>query len=542
MYRHWVLFFGLVCIGLLNAEWSPVTVLSPQGDYRASDTPPIDVASNSRGDVVAVFLQGLIDGNWVIQASSKPFNGYWQPTPDILSTPGSSLPKDAPAPKVAIDENGNATAVWKWNVGGDWIIQSSTKPYGGSWQTNPDSLSQSGLSADVPQITVDAQGNVTAVWSELGLTNSFIQASTKPYGDTWQLLPDDISITGQDATSPQVATDSHGNVTAVWSRYNGSNWIVQSSTKPYGGSWPVTPDDVSPSGQDSQDPQVAIDPQGNATVVWVDVASETILASSKSYGGAWQVIPDNVSQVGTSDSPQVAVDASGNVSSVWRQWDGSGWVIQASTKLFGGAWQTPDTLSSSNEIGDVPQIVVDGFGNATVVWLSTLFKVANVVDASAKPFGGTWQAVPNQISLPGPFSRMPVISVDGRGSVTAAWMSVVNHDLLSTVQTSTNTLVPLPPASFTGIKAKKRNDLFLNTRWEESETGGIVRYEIFARNKLMKQISSNKKTKIRIRLRPRHHVKYLSKKYRCYLHDKYKIRAIGTNGVASPFIRLNVEH
>ncbi|MGH4010069.1 MAG: hypothetical protein ACRDTH_18265, partial [Pseudonocardiaceae bacterium] len=46
--------------------------------------------------------------------------------------------------------------------------------------------------------------------------------------DRW-LAPVDLSADGQDASGPQVAVDAQGNVVAVWYRFNGTNWTVQAA-------------------------------------------------------------------------------------------------------------------------------------------------------------------------------------------------------------------------------------------------------------------------------------------------------------------------
>jgi hypothetical protein len=46
--------------------------------------------------------------------------------------------------------------------------------------------------------------------------------------------PDDLSLPGDNAQYPQIGIDSSGNATAVWSRHNGTNWIVQASTRFFG--------------------------------------------------------------------------------------------------------------------------------------------------------------------------------------------------------------------------------------------------------------------------------------------------------------------
>ena len=42
----------------------------------------------------------------------------------------------------------------------------------------------------------------------------------------------DLSVVGQDATAPEVAVNSSGNVTAVWSRSNGTKDIIQTAMLP----------------------------------------------------------------------------------------------------------------------------------------------------------------------------------------------------------------------------------------------------------------------------------------------------------------------
>jgi hypothetical protein len=43
--------------------------------------------------------------------------------------------------------------------------------------------------------------------------------------------PVNISVAGQDAFTPQLVIDSNNNIVAIWYRSNGTNTIIQSSTK-----------------------------------------------------------------------------------------------------------------------------------------------------------------------------------------------------------------------------------------------------------------------------------------------------------------------
>ena len=81
-------------------------------------------------------------------------------------------------------------------------------------------------------MTEDCAGNATAVWSRSDGSNFIIQASTKPFKGSWQATPDDLSISGENASNPQVATDPVGNViVTVWQRSNGTNQIIQAAEK-----------------------------------------------------------------------------------------------------------------------------------------------------------------------------------------------------------------------------------------------------------------------------------------------------------------------
>ncbi len=88
-------------------------------------------------------------------------------------------------------------------------------------------------------------------------------------------------------------------------------------------------DNISPDGQDAAYPQVAMDDNGNAVIVWdqSDGINSQIF-KSEYRNGAWTnpaLLTDNISQDGQSaDSPQVAMDNNGNAVIVWQQYDGNG--------------------------------------------------------------------------------------------------------------------------------------------------------------------------------------------------------------------------
>jgi hypothetical protein len=100
----------------------------------------------------------------VIQSAFKPAG-------DALQTPSEIAETDENAsnqlePQVAVDPQGNALAVWEGLVDGNQVIQAAVRSdESGSWQA-PVELSGSGAKASYPKVAVDSQGNAIAVWEQ----------------------------------------------------------------------------------------------------------------------------------------------------------------------------------------------------------------------------------------------------------------------------------------------------------------------------------------------------------------------------------------
>ena len=93
-------------------------------------------------------------------------------------------------------------------------------------------------------------------------------ALATPLGPWLPNPPIDLSVTGQNATNPQVATGPDGTTTITWSRFDGSHNIVQAATRAANATTFSTPVDVSATGQDADSPQVATGPDGTTTITW----------------------------------------------------------------------------------------------------------------------------------------------------------------------------------------------------------------------------------------------------------------------------------
>src|ERR1051325_6115370 len=103
-----------------------------------------------------------------------------------------------------------------------------------AWVLPAPDLSAAGQNASSPQVAIDPAGDAVAVWTRFNGTNTIIQSASRPAGGAWS-APLDLSAAGQNASSPQIAVDPAGNAVAVWTRSNGTNNIIQTASKPAGG-------------------------------------------------------------------------------------------------------------------------------------------------------------------------------------------------------------------------------------------------------------------------------------------------------------------
>ncbi len=400
---------SLLCCApaLATPAWLPATDLSVPG--QSANAP--QVAFDAQGDATAIWAR--FDGTgYVVQAATRPAGGTWQAAVDV-SAPGPNLPD----PQLAIDPQGDATAVWLRDNGISRVVQAALRPAGGVWQA-PVDLSAPGANAQDPGVAVDQNGTAIAAWDRSNGTNRIVQAALRPAGGAWQ-APTDLSLPGRDAAASQVTVDPQGDAAAVWYRSDGSNTIVQAALRPAGGVWQA-PANLSGPGENATAPRVALDPQGNAVAVWSRSNGTTFVvqASQLPAGGTWQP-PVDLSVPEFGGDQRVALDPQGNATAVWDRYDGTNFIVQAALRPAGGTWQAPVDLSQPGQDASPPQLAVDPRGNAIPIWVrydGNHF----IAQAAVHPAAGSWQT-PVDLSTPGQSALDPQVAVDPQGDAVAVW-------------------------------------------------------------------------------------------------------------------------
>ncbi len=407
--------------GAKPAWLAPVGISAPGVGTEGSH-----VAVDPQGEAVAVWTQTKGSEKVDIEASSRPPGGSWQ-APVRLSP---AAPREHPwphegeaqSPYVAINAKGEAVAVWRYDDGSDWLVESSTRPAGGTW--GPFSIIAGGFTpsggireAREAGIALDPQGDAVATWTDWDtkyeLEGGIAEAAVRPAGGTWQ-APVQL-CSWKAATSPNAAFDAQGDAVASW---NAGSFEV--STRPAGGTWQAAEAIFPVQGGEGK---LAVDPQGEAVAVWEHETSHggkpytaVIEGRSRPPGGTWQP-PVTISTNTGFAGPVLAIDAQGEAIITWGSWTelgGSNTTVQSAVRPAGGSWQAPVQIAPL--FVNVIKLAVDAQGDAVTVWDDYS---KGEVEGAVRPADGTWQA-PAGLSA-GAGSQAPNVAIDGQGDAVAVW-------------------------------------------------------------------------------------------------------------------------
>ncbi len=337
-------------------------------------------------------------------------------------------------PEVVVDQEGNALVVWQRGYGGMTSnIRVATRLAGGSWSESVDIFQAAhGFSSRDPKIAVDREGNAVAVWNHYYQENEewyyTIKVATHSAGSTESAWSTPVDLfkpaSGRDSWEPQLAVNPRGDAVVAWQRLDGTTFGVQASTRPAGGSW-STPVDLNKAvpGRSASNVRVAIDPNGNADVLWhSEGPNYSVQAVAYSAGGSWSTAV-NLSKAGeNAAAPQVAADSDGNAVAVWlSSGAANSTIVRAATRQAGGAWGDPVDISAADRQARFPKIVVNQRGDAVVAWLRYNGESGSTIRAATRPAGGSWDPVVADLSIVGQRVNSPHLAIDEDGNAVAVW-------------------------------------------------------------------------------------------------------------------------
>jgi hypothetical protein len=429
--QMWHLMKLLAAVLLLTA-----TVLVPTAG--ATFFPPVNVsgatvdafdpqvAMDVDGDAVVVW-KGSDGTNFRIRARARSATGTFGPV-----QPLSLAGQDALDPQVAVDADGDAIFVWERSDGTNSRIEARSRSAAGT--LGPiQILSAAGQDAFDPQVAVDTDGDAVAVWRRFDGANYRIQARalsvTGALGSVQTL-----SAATRDALNPQVAIDPSGNAVVVWQRFDGTNVRISARARAATGGLAAA-QVLSAAGQDAFDPQVGVDQDGDAVIVWVRLGENAqcngspcgrIQARSRSAAGTLGSVQTLSAAGRNGEGPQVALEADGDAVAAWLTTEINGSSIrrfETSFRSAGGSFGGYTALTATGEPAFPPQLAMSPAGDAVLTWSRILgvFSCCYRAQASARPAGGAFSPSIQTLSNAGQDAFDPQVAVDSTGDALAVW-------------------------------------------------------------------------------------------------------------------------
>ncbi len=315
----------------------------------------------------------------ILSAVREPGEG-WQPPVRLSAAEGA-----ADAPRVAVDPEGNATAVWTKHRGSSRTrLQSSVRRKGGTWQKPVDigeiSVDSHGGSAS-PLVGVDARGNAAAAWTNVTEDQGIVQSAMRPAGRGWQ-PPVVLSRPNHRSGATRVTFDARGNVVVVWA--DDTDLRVRSATRRVNGTWkaPVDIFDANTSGGG-----LAVSPRGSEMIRWTSKKGAAVVVASRSAGGRWRM-RDDLALDEEIHGWTVVVDDEGNAAAIWLKGEG-GQAVRAALLPAEEDWQPTRDLSpyaeTSEASGAQVTAAIDRNGRVIAVWGREMYRRGeriNVVQAA----------------------------------------------------------------------------------------------------------------------------------------------------------------
>jgi hypothetical protein len=362
-------------------DWGPMTTVARPRSSADFPFPPgqhMDTAVGPNGQGVVVFC----DASKRLRATRLTRSGRW-------NTPLTVGPCNGqPAPSVALDSWGRATAVWISGL----EVWSASQPAGGPWSRarvisppTPDPSEDVVVGVFGVDLAVSPQGAAAAAWRVDTMDDPALpspaQVVTRPAGGPWgRARTLDPDTHGNDYP-PQVAVRRDGDVLAVYDdvpgdgqprqlvareRVVGQDWgpasVVTTATRA-GLVWAW---DVAVGG-------------GSTVAVWADVTGAQTLARRTAAGG-W-TSTSRLASATAADlrEPVMVVDGAGTATIAWLQEDA----------MWTRTVDADGTAGRATRVGGgrgIPSLDGNGAGDLVLAWRGR----AGDIRAADRPSGGVW--------------------------------------------------------------------------------------------------------------------------------------------------------
>ena len=245
---------------------------------------------------------------------------------------------DAESPHIATGPAGHAAIVWSQiDDIGERRVNVSRRSLAGTWGA-PTPLSSGlgarGQTADSPCVALGATGEAVALWRQRqGPGGAYeVWASRAEPAGAWSSGQRISSARSANPSDLDLAMDSAGNATAVWSQGDGSGYsrVWSQHYRANSGAWAANDLRIDTSSlSQSSTVRSVMGAQGQAVAVWAESSGGVaqILVRRHDPATGWLGMPQRVDSTATADlmssGPSIGIDAGGHVTVAWMQTQGA---------------------------------------------------------------------------------------------------------------------------------------------------------------------------------------------------------------------------
>jgi len=353
-------------------------------------------------------------------------------TPVSIQTIQSSAATLAENARVAMSADGVAMAVWQQTSGaGLNSIWSSRYVKATGW-TTPVLVSDSALDASAVQLAMDDAGNAIAVWQQVnGLQTDIVAARFDVATLSWSVAEvvdsDDVNA----ALNPQLAMSSSGNALVIWQQ--GLNIVASNYIA--GTGWATAKTVSTEVTAEPSKLTLALNDSGNAFAAWrvaVVTAATATTAEQTTYelrlaqrnNNVWAASETVATGLDDWSEPAITMNNDGAAIMAWSAFNGTRHVIMSRQYTLANGWSSAAVIDTSafntlSSEAKSAQVAMDATGNAFVTWAqsSSPYSIyANRFDVNTG-FAGTVLLEQRQRGD----AASPRLIIDNRGNAVVTW-------------------------------------------------------------------------------------------------------------------------
>ncbi len=319
-------------------------------------------------------------------------------------------------PKVAIDEAGEAIAVWASGSGETARIRYAVRPSGGDFGGAKTISDPAANFHSFPALDVAPDGRAVVAYARLLGGVSGISYAVRPpggdFGEASAMVGDPGTTLNQ---APQVHMDAAGGALANWVSTGVGGTFVRYADLA-AGAGEFTPVQAIEKGSGAS---ADVNASGAAVLVWGPISSsEDIRYSSRPPGGAFGG-PQTLAEPDNPLGPKVSVAPDGSAVVAWSALVAPDEFVRWAAAPAGGTLGPPQPLSA--EEGVLADLKTSAQGTALLLWVDA-GSFPFHLRAALRPAGGTFGPSP---LLPGPPQGANLFGVHGafdqEGNAAAIW-------------------------------------------------------------------------------------------------------------------------